>query len=223
LSCGDAEAPTPQDAATRRFNPSLANTKVQDIFSFMPTSIDTLYTTAEAQAGYFTAAQARGLGISHQQLYYLSRTGSIERAAHGIYRLTRFPGQPFEDVMVATLWAGRESVASHDTALAVYGLTDAMPAVIHITVPRRFRGKMKGVEVHIAPLQPGERGVRDGVPVTSPSRTIQDIAARYGADAATEAAEQALSRGIVTRDRLTRELAPSRERSDVLRKLGLAT
>ena len=64
--------------------------------------------------------------------------------AHGIYRLQRFPAQPFEDVIVACLWAGDGAAASHDTALAVYGLTDAMPAVTHITVPRPFRGPAKG-------------------------------------------------------------------------------
>lgn len=139
-------------------------TKLKHIFSFMSMSLHDIYPIAERQGGYFTAAQAVARGVSHQQLYYLSRSGSIERVAHGIYRLKRFPSQQFEDVIVATLWAGEGAVASHETALAVYGLTDAMPPVIHVTVQGRFRGKKKGVVVHSAPLQKGERSIRGGVP-----------------------------------------------------------
>lgn len=131
----------------------------------MSPSLEVLYPIAERQGGYLTASQARNLGVSHQQLYYLSRSGSIERVAHGIYRLKRFPSQPFEDVIVATLWAGEGAVASHETALAVYGLTDAMPPVIHVTVQGRFRGRKRGVVVHSAPIGRGERSTRSGVPV----------------------------------------------------------
>ncbi|MGH7576584.1 MAG: type IV toxin-antitoxin system AbiEi family antitoxin domain-containing protein [Longimicrobiales bacterium] len=188
----------------------------------MSTGLEVLYPVAERQGGYLTASQARDLGVSHQQLYYLSQSGSIERVAHGIYRLKRFPSQPFEDVIVATLWAGEGAVASHDTALAVYGLTDAMPPVIHVTVQGRFRGKKRGVVVHNAPLGSGERSMRGGVPVTSPARTIRDVAARYGTDVAAEAAREAVTRGVVTRQRLVRELAADAEARGVLKQLGLA-
>lgn len=188
----------------------------------MSTSLEVLYPVAERQGGYLTTSQARDLGVSHQQLYYLSRSGSIERVAHGIYRLKRFPSQPFEDVIVATLWAGEGAVASHETALAVYGLTDAMPPVIHVTVEGRSRGRKRGVAVHNAPLREGERSMRGGVPVTSPARTIRDVAARYGTDVAAEAAREAVARGVITRQRLARELAPDAEARGVLKQLGLA-
>ncbi|MGH2658056.1 MAG: type IV toxin-antitoxin system AbiEi family antitoxin domain-containing protein, partial [Actinomycetota bacterium] len=146
----------------------------------MRTSQAALYPIAERQGGYFTTSQAHGAGISDQQLHYLAKSGSIERVAHGIYRLQRFPAQQFEDVIVACLWAGEGAVASHETALAIYGLTEAMPPVIHVTVPRSFRGKRKGVVVQTAPLREDERTTREGVPVTTPARTIRDIAVRYG-------------------------------------------
>lgn len=200
----------------------LRDTKLKNNFSFMSPSLNVIYDIAERQGGYFTASQARDRDVSHQQLYYLSRSGSIERVAHGIYRLKRFPSQPFEDVIVATLWAGEGAVASHETALAVYGLTDAMPPVIHVTIEGRFRGRKKGVTVHTAPLGKGERTMRDNVPVTSPVRTIRDMAARYGTDVAAEAARQAVTRGIITRRRLTRELTGDVEVQGVLTQLGFA-
>ncbi len=165
----------------------------------MVTSMDVLYPLAERRGGYLTTAQAAEVGVSRQQLYYLARTGSLDRVAQGIYRLRRFPAQRFEDVIVACLWVGEDAAASHDTALAVYELTDAMPAVIHITTPRRFRGQRPGVTVHTAPLSERERTERTGVPVTTAERTIIDLLQTSGPDLAALAAEQALERGLVTR------------------------
>lgn len=175
---------------------------VKDTFTSMVTSMELIYPIAERRGGYFTTAQAAGVGVSRQQLYYLTRTGSLDRVAQGIYRLHRLPAQRFEDVNVACLWVGEDAAASHDTALAIYELTDAMPPVTHITTPRRFRGQRPGVRVHTAPLDDNERTERAGVPVTTVERTIIDTLERSGPDLATRAAEQALERGLVTRRRL---------------------
>jgi predicted transcriptional regulator of viral defense system len=188
----------------------------------MTRSLAALYAIAEPQAGYFTTSQAHVVEVSDQQLHYLAKTGSLERVAHGIYRLKRFPAQPFEDVIVACLWAGDGTAASHDTALAVYGLTDAMPPTIHVTVPRPFRGRRKGVTVHVATLPDDERTTRNGVPVTSPVRTIRDIAARHGPEEAARVANEAVTQGLVTRTRLTRDMRTDEATHHVLERLGLA-
>ena len=182
--------------------PTLDSMDVKDSLTSMSTSMDVLYPLAERRAGYVTTAQAAEVGVSRQQLSYLAGTGSLERVAQGIYRLRRFPAQRFEDVIVACLWAGDDAVASHDTALAIYELTDAMPAVIHISAPRLFRGQRPGIVVHTAPLSDVERTERGGVPVTTVERTITDVLTRSGEDLARSAAEQALERGLVTRRRL---------------------
>ena len=186
----------------RRTAPTVVIIDVKDSLTSMTTSIDVLYPLAERRAGYVTTAQAAEVGVSRQQLSYLARTGSLERVAQGIYRLRRFPAQRFEDVIVACLWAGDDAVASHDTALDVYDLTDAMPAVIHVSTPRPFRGQRPGIVVHTAPLGDGERTERAGVPVTTVERTITDVLTRSPEELARSAAEQALERGLVTRRRL---------------------
>lgn len=166
-----------------------------------------LYNLAESQAGYFTTAQAVKSGVTRQLLAYHCDEGNLERVAHGIYRLLRFPAQPFEDLIVACLWVGPDAVASHETALAVYELGDAMPATIHVTVPRRFRGRRPGVRVHHAALQPNERSSYNGVPVTSVERALIDVAATSDPDIALRATQDALAKGITTRRRLRRALA----------------
>lgn len=169
-----------------------------------------IYDLAAGHGGYFTTAQAEALGVSRRALAYRVETGDLIRIEYGIYRLARHPSQPFEDVIVACLWAGDDSAASHDTALAVYGLADVMPAKIHITLPRPFRGLRQGVVVHHAPLEENDRTVRDGVSVTTVARTLTDLARVSESRTVITAAEQALSRGLISLRRL-RKLAADDE------------
>jgi len=100
-----------------------------------------------------------------------------------VYRVPYFsPGQ-FSQYREAVLWAkanrGPDPVAiSHTTALAVYGISDANPASIHLTVPAdaRLRRKTpKGLIVHHADLSTGDITVQEGIPVTTIERTIADL------------------------------------------------
>ena len=136
-----------------------------------------LFRVAEPRNGWFRAADAVEAGVARQQLARFAASGVVQRSAHGIYRLCDFPATPFEDVIEACLWAGPDAVAGHGTALAVHGLGDAMPAVIHLIVPRRFRKHRAGVVVHQATLDRRDLTVRGGVPVTTVERTIRDLAA----------------------------------------------
>ena len=157
--------------------------------------LDRLYALADAQLGYFSTSQAAELEIDRRYLTHHVRSGNLERVTRGVYRLVNYPSHPFEDVMATVLWVGDGAVASHDTALAIYGLADAMPAVIHITVPRRFRGSRPGVLIHRAALPAGDVTIRDGIPVTTPLRTILDVVSDPSVAAA--AAEEAIERGLI--------------------------
>lgn len=165
--------------------------------------MDRLYDLAESQGGYLTTAQAAQAAVSTRLLTYYASIGDIERVAHGVYRLNRFPMHRFGEAIAATLWAGPGSVVSHESALAVYGLGAAMPTVIHVTVPRRFRGTRPGVVVHVAPPTAGEMTVWDDVPVTSIVRTLTDVAVEGDPDLAVEAARDALRHGLTTPDQIS--------------------
>jgi predicted transcriptional regulator of viral defense system len=165
--------------------------------------LDLLYDSAESHGGYFTTQQAGRAGISTRLLTYYANTGDIERVAHGVYRLVRFPEHRFGAAIAAALWAGPGSAISHDTALAVYGTGPAMPVTTHVTVPRPFRGRRPGVVIHVAPLDAGEVAVWDDVPVTSIERALSDVADCIDQSLALDAARDALQRGLTTRRRLT--------------------
>jgi predicted transcriptional regulator of viral defense system len=81
------------------------------------------------------------------------------------------------------------------TALAIYDLADAMPGVIHLTTDRRFRGSRRGVIVHQAHLAEGDVTRRDGIPVTTPLRTVTDVATDQSV--AVAAVAEAIERGLL--------------------------
>lgn len=176
-----------------------------------------LYELAEGQGGYFTAAQARKLGFGSDLISYHARQGNFLRAARGIYRLRRFPASPFEDLIVAWLRAGPKAAVSHDTALALHGLSDLMPAQIHVIVPRTKSRRLKGLKLHRHRLAENEVTRRDGVQVTTALRTLLDVAAAgVGEDHVVKAVQDALQRGLVRRNEL---LTAARSRGGRARKV----
>ena len=170
---------------------------------------DALYDVAEAQAGYFTAAQAVEAGMDRSTLAHHARPGGrYERARRGLYRLRHFPTSQHEHVMAAWLpLRGAGAVVSHVSALELYGLSDLIPDAVHVSVPRAKRGQRPRPGVHIhtvgVPIGPGDVRSVDGVPVTSPERTIVDcLESGVQPDQVRLAIRQALDRGLTTPRRL---------------------
>jgi very-short-patch-repair endonuclease len=70
------------------------------------------------------------------------------------------------------------AVASHVSAAYLWGLFRSPPARIDVTAPTRRRAQ-RDLRVHFSSiLAEQDRGSREGVPVTSPARTLLDLAIR---------------------------------------------
>jgi predicted transcriptional regulator of viral defense system len=165
-----------------------------------------LYAIAEAQAGYFTATEAASSGVGSQLLSHHTRAGTYQRAAHGIYRLTRFPASRFEDLVIARLRAGPRSAISHTSALALYGLSDIVPGEVHVTIPRSGSRRRPGLRIHTASLPESAVTWREGIRVTTVARTIVDLAyAGLSEDRLRQAAHEAIARGLTDRESLAAE------------------
>src|SRR5262245_13206697 len=103
-----------------------------------------LFEIAAGQAGHFTTQQAAEAGYSPQLLVHHVHAGRVLRVQRGIYRLVHFPAESHEELVVAWLWSERAGIISHQTALSLHGLSDVLPAQLHLTLPsawrrRRFR------------------------------------------------------------------------------------
>jgi predicted transcriptional regulator of viral defense system len=163
-----------------------------------------LYDIAASQEGAFTTRQAADAGYSPPLLAHHQKTGRIARIRRGIYRLVHFPPGEHEELVTAWLWSDTKGVLSHHTALALHGLSDLLPAQIHLTLPlhwrrRRFRVP-RGFVLHHADVPRDERAWIGAVPVTSVRRTLNDCAAAgLSPDLLRQGAKQALARGLVTR------------------------
>lgn len=166
---------------------------------------DFLYQLAEQQAGYFTATQARDAGFSYSLLSYHTGTGRFNRVRPRVYRIVQFPSSPHEDLYVAWLQAGPQAVISHDSALALYGLSDLLPHRIHVTLPRSASRRRSGLQLHTKRLEPDDVTRYEGLPVTTVLRTLNDVTAAGLADEQVQQAiQEALRRGLVTRESLLR-------------------
>lgn len=181
---------------------------------------DRLYEVAEGQAGYFTAKQAQGAGFSWDRLSANVRSGRFLRAAHGVYRLNHFPGSPFEDLFVAWLRAGPGAVISHESALAVYELSDVLPGEVHLIVPRTASRRRRGLRQHTQRLEPQEIRIRNGLPVTTVERTLVDVSkSGLAQEQVRLAVREALRRGLTDQEKLLRQAAGAGKRvEEVLRE-----
>ena len=77
---------------------------------------------------------------------------------------------------MAWLKCGPKSAISHESALALYDLSDVLPAEVHVTIPRTASRRRKGIRLHTNQLRPSDVAKREGLPVTSVPRTIADVA-----------------------------------------------
>jgi predicted transcriptional regulator of viral defense system len=162
-----------------------------------------LYAIAEDQAGYFTSSQAKEAGYSLERLSDLAARGKFSRIQRGIYRLSYFPANRFADLFIALLRTSPASVISHDSALAVYELSDVLPTQTHVIMPRTASRRREGLRLHTHQLEPDEVTRREGLRITTVERTIADvIAGGVAIQHVRQAIQQALHRGLTTRERL---------------------
>lgn len=158
---------------------------------------------AAEQHGYFTTAQAQREGVSAGTVGMMFRRGAIDRVSYGVYRFVHFPATELSPFMEAVLWPHQTvGVLSHESALRLYSLSDVNPGKLHITLPTSFRVRRKipgFLAVHSADLASGDWHSWEGIPATTPRRTIADcMAAGLGPALIGQALEEGVRKGLIT-------------------------
>lgn len=173
---------------------------------------------ASSQSGYFTAAQAKSLGYSYSQQVFHTERGNWVRIDRGLYRLPHWPIGPHDDLVRAALWSREQGVVSHESAAAAHALGEIDPLRTHLTVPPRFRAKHPAVVLHHADLDPDEAQQGSGFRVTTPLRTLVDLAqSATDLDQLARAIRTAQERHLVT----LRELRARAEQIDARAALNI--
>jgi very-short-patch-repair endonuclease len=132
---------------------------------------------AKRQHGMVTRAQLLKLGLGRRAIAVRVERGLLHEVFLGVYvfgtrRITR-KGR----WMAAVLAAGKGAVLSHRSAARLWRLLPPAAEVIDVICPPDRIVRREGIVNHSFQLQSDEWMTRDGVAVTSPFRTIFDLAA----------------------------------------------
>ena len=135
-----------------------------------------LFALAAEQAGYFTAAQARGLGYSYPAQAHHVAAGNWLRIDRGVFRLAEWIPQLHDALARWTLWSRGRGVVSHESALAVHAVGEFEAERVHLTVPPKFTMRDDAVVLHRADLPEVDVVQRTGFRVTTAARALIDVA-----------------------------------------------
>lgn len=151
--------------------------------------------------------QALALGLGRKAIQKRIDDEVWVPARRGIYASAGSPQTWEQRVMLAVVSGGPGAVASHITAASLWRLVDRRPTTTHITVPhsRRLTTSL-GRVIHRSRIVPDIRRV-SGIPVTSPARTLVDIAAERDEGQLEAALDSALNLRLVSSPALIRYIA----------------
>lgn len=142
----------------------------------MTESVDArLARCASAQHGVLTRRQLLEAGLDRDGIDYRRAIGRLQVVHRGVYAVGHRPHSPHARAMAAVLACGEGAALSHRSAGALWGLMSRwwMPTDVTARTDRRH----PGVRVHRSrTLGREETTMHFGIPVTTPARTILDLA-----------------------------------------------
>jgi len=159
--------------------------------------------------GAVTAAQLRAAGFSRSAIGRRTASGLLRRVHRGVY-LVGPVDPPRARLKAALLACGPGATLSHRAAAALWRLGALPDGAVDVTVATA-RGP-PGIRTHRMRLPPGEVTHREGLALTTPARTLLDLAAVLGPTDLARALEEAEVLGLAGRPALLGLLARHRGR-----------
>jgi very-short-patch-repair endonuclease/predicted transcriptional regulator of viral defense system len=186
-----------------------------------PRAIDRLIgDLASRQHGVVARTQLLALGIGPGAIALRLERGRLFRLHRGVYLVGHTAAAPLAAEMAAILACGRGSVISHLCAGAIWGLILGHNGEVEVTTTRAR--KRPGIRVHrTTHVDPRDVRMRGAVPVTSPARTLVDVAALLPRAKLERAVAEAGAKRLASRSDLLAQLdrSPARPGAGALRAL----
>jgi very-short-patch-repair endonuclease len=130
---------------------------------------------AVRQHGYITRLQLLALGLSRGDIAYRIRIGRLHRVYAGVYAVGVIPTLPVPRAAAAVLACGAGAALSHVSALCLWGWHKPWDVPFEVTAPSDHR--RAGIRVHRSTaLARQDVRMHLGIRVTSPARTVLDVA-----------------------------------------------
>lgn len=131
---------------------------------------------AERQYGVVSRGQLVDLGVSRHAIAHRINAGRLHRLHSGVYAVGHRSLPREGRWMAGVLAGGGGAVLSHRSAAALWGLRATVPSRAEITSVCSTRSSQSLLR-HCAKLPQDEITMRHGIPVTTVSRTLLDLAA----------------------------------------------
>jgi len=151
--------------------------------------------------GCVTSTEAQALGASREWLARRTVDGWLERVGHSTYLL---PGA--DSMWTATLTAACHrlgAVVSHESAAQVHRMPGLRRGLLVVSVPVRRSNRYPGVIVRQkTDLSPDQVTIRAGLTVTTPSRTVIDLAQYLGAKRLAKLVDASVAEGLTSYESL---------------------
>jgi hypothetical protein len=130
---------------------------------------------ANRQFGYITRRQLLDLGLSSNAITHRLSVGRLHRVYAGVYAVGAVPTLPVARAAAAVLACGAGAALSHFSALCLWGWHKPWDVPFDVTAPSNHT--RPGIRVHrsTALARPDVR-THLGIRVTSPARTVLDVA-----------------------------------------------
>ena len=168
---------------------------------------------AQRQRGNVTRRQLRDLGVSRGTILRALHSGAWQEPVRDVFFTGSGEIPPLARAQAALLAATPGSALSHETAAALHRIIETWPLEPHITSPDRNRRAADGLVLHrVRTLPAGHVVTRAGLRVTTPERTLLDLAEVLDAQRLARAVGEAEYRRLLDHDRLGRTMADARGR-----------
>jgi very-short-patch-repair endonuclease len=127
---------------------------------------------AARQHGVVARAQLLALGLDAGAITYRVKAGRLHPVHRGVYAVGHRPPSPLATAMAAVLACGPDALLSHRSAGALWRILPRWPVRSDVTAPTSRRHP--GVHVHRSPH--ADATTHYGIRVTTPLRTLVDLA-----------------------------------------------
>ena len=164
------------------------------------------------QFGVITLEQAGSHGVSKHAVSRRVVSGEWERVHPRVLRATAAPVSARQTAMAAALWAGDHALVSHGTAAELHGFDGVRAPTTEIWVPTGSGVRSAKVTVHRGTrLDRADRTDLDGIPITTPVRTLIDVSGRLEDHRLLAVTQDLIRRNVVAPDRLGARLRALRK------------
>jgi Protein of unknown function (DUF559) len=159
----------------------------------------TIAALATAQHGVVARKQLLALGLTHEAIARRHRAERLHRLYNGVYAVGHKVLTIEGRWMAAVLAAGTNAVLSHGSAATAWDLRPLGAGAVHVTIPGDpGRNRRQGIRVHRSrTLTAADTTSHRGIPITTPVRTIIDLATTLKGRPLEQALDLADQHGVI--------------------------